>query len=155
VSTDRHHASDQNTKARACDAEHAAVWRRAVTEFASPPATFWPASGADPVLSCSPPLPCRPSSSRPPRSGIAGTNSVTYTDASPTLPELWLLLAQQAVSKVGSAGKFGNAEAVVVALAIHSHWPFSVGFQEPAAVVEPRIRPEQRSFSCPVMARLV
>jgi hypothetical protein len=35
---------------------------------------------------------------------------------------LWLLLAQQAVSKVGSAGKFGNAEAVGVALAIHSHW---------------------------------
>jgi hypothetical protein len=71
VSTDRHHASDENTKARACDAEHAAVWRRAVTEFASPPASFWPASGADPVLSCSPPLPCRPSSHA----------RVTYTDA--------------------------------------------------------------------------
>jgi hypothetical protein len=154
VSTDRHHASDLNTKARACDAEHAAAWRPAVTEFASPPASFWPASGADPVLSCSPPLPCRPSSSRPPRSGIAGTNSVTYTGVADAAG---VVAAARAAGSV--EGWFGREVRQCGSGGCRAGHPqplaFSVGFQEPAAVVEPRIRPEQRSFSCPVMARFI
>lgn len=52
---------------------------------------------------------------------VSGTNNVTYTDATPTLQELWPFMAQ-AVSRVASLGKVGAPTAVVIAPAIWGHW---------------------------------